>query len=220
MDRYGQHSIGITLKGILNSYGQVFFSKNFGLTILLIIVSFFDIYAGMAGMLAVIVTNAAASLIGLNREKIAEGLYGFNSLLVGLGVGIYYQPGIELYIILVFISLFTLFITVMLEGVLWKYGLPFLSVPFLAGIWVVMIAAKGYSALDISERGIYSLNDMYAIGGMTMVKLYEWFNELNVPESLRIYFKSLCAIFVQYHMFAGMLIALGLLWYSRIAFIM
>lgn len=206
--------------GILNSYGQVFFSKNIFFSVVLIVVSFFDVYAGIAGVLAVLFSNLTAFFIGLNKEKIKVGAYGFNSLLVGLGIGIYYRPGFEFYIILLFISILTLFVSVGLEGVLSKYGLPYLSLPFLIGIWVVIIASKGYSALDISERGIYSLNDMYAIGGMTMVKLYEWFNQLALPESIRIYFKSLSAILFQYHLFAGILIAIGLIAYSRIAFLL
>ncbi len=208
------------LSGIINSYTQVFFSKNIVFAIILFIVTFFDLYAGLAGLLAVIFTNLAATIIGLNTEKVREGVYGFNSLLVGLGIGIYYQPGVEFYIVLFFISLLTLFFSVGLEGVLGKYGLPFLSIPFLFGIWMVIIASTGYSALDISERGIYNLNDMYAIGGFAMVNLYDWFNNLQVPESLRIYFKSLSAILFQYHMFAGLLIAIGLLFYSRIAFLL
>jgi len=205
---------------IINSYGQVFFSKSPVFAIILFIVTFFDLYAGLAGLLAVILSNSVASLLGLSRFKIREGAYGFNSLLVGLGVGIYYQPGVEFYIILLLISVITLFFTVTMEGVLGKYGLPYLSIPFLIGIWTIIIATKSYSALNISERGVYNLNDMYAIGGLTMVKLYEWFNNLAVPESLRIYFKSLSAILFQYHMFAGILIAVGLIYYSRIAFLL
>ncbi len=205
---------------IINSYGQVFFSKSPVFAIILFIVTFFDLYAGIAGLLAVILSNSVASLLGLSRFKIREGAYGFNSLLVGLGVGIYYQPGVEFYIILLLISVITLFFTVTMEGVLGKYGLPYLSIPFLIGIWTIIIATKSYSALNISERGVYNLNDMYAIGGLTMVKLYEWFNNLAVPESLRIYFKSLSAILFQYHMFAGILIAVGLIYYSRIAFLL
>ena len=220
MENNTRNILADAFKGIVNSYGQVFFSKNRILAAILLVVSFFDVYAGMAGVLAVVFTNSFAIAIGLNKQKVSEGLYGFNSLLVGLGVGIYYQPGAEFYLVLFFISLMTLFITVGFEGVLGKYGLPYLSIPFLFGIWMVMIAAKGYSALDISERGIYNLNEMYTIGGMTMVKLYEWFNNLAIPESLRIYFKSLSAIFFQYHLFAGILIAGGLLFYSRIAFLL
>ncbi|MFK5854555.1 MAG: urea transporter [Bacteroidota bacterium] len=205
---------------ILNSYAQVFFSKNRFFAGILILVTFFDIYTGIAGFAAVIIANLTATIMGMNRQKIISGAYGFNALMVGLGIGIYYQPSVEFYMILFFISMLTLFITISLEGVIGKYGLPYLSIPFLFGIWIVIIASKGYSALEVSERGIYNLNDMYAIGGMTMVNLYEWFNNLNIPEALRIYFKSLSAIFFQYHMFAGMLIALGLVYYSRIAFLM
>lgn len=207
------------LKGIINSYSQIFFSKSPVFAIILIIVSFFDIYAGLAGVLAVVFSNSTAIILGLNKQKIYSGAYGFNPLLVGLGIGIYYQPGAEFYLLLFFISLTTLFITVGFEGILGKYGLPYLSLPFLFGIWMVIIASKGYSALNISERGIYNLNDMYAIGGVTMVNIYEWFNNLNMPESLRVYFKSLSAILFQYHMFAGFLIAIGLLYYSRISFL-
>ena len=207
------------LNGIVNSYSQVFFSKSPVFAIILIIVSFFDIYAGLAGVLAVVFSNSTAILLGLNKQKIYSGAYGFNPLLVGLGIGIYYQPGAEFYLLLFFISLTTLFITIGFEGILGKYGLPYLSLPFLFGIWMVIIASKGYSALNISERGIYNLNDMYAIGGMTMVNTYEWFNNINMPDSLRVYFKSLSAILFQYHMFAGFLIALGMLYYSRISFL-
>jgi len=208
------------LNSLLYSYSQVFFSKNKVFASILVIVTFFDVYAGIAGLLAVIIANTMAIILGLNREKVTSGAYGFNALMVGLGIGIYYQPSVEFYIVLLFISILTLFFTIGTEGILAKYGLPYLSIPFLFGIWMVIIASRGYASLSISERGIYSLNEMYAIGGMTMVQLYEWFNSLAIFESLRIYFKSLSAILFQYHMFAGMLIAVGLLVYSRIAFLL
>ncbi len=139
MENNTRNILSDAFRGIINSYGQIFFSKNLFFAAILLVVSFFDIYAGIAGLLAVIFTNAFAIFIGLNKEKTREGLYGFNSLLVGLGVGIYYQPGAEFYLVLFFISLLTLFITVGLEGVLGKYGLPYLSIPFLFGIWMVIL---------------------------------------------------------------------------------
>lgn len=208
------------LSCILNSYAQVFFSKNRVFAIILIIVTFFDVYAGIAGLSAVIIANATAIIMGMSRPKVVSGAYGFNALMVGLGIGIYYQPSVEFYLILLFISMLTLMITISMEGVIGKYGLPYLSIPFLFGIWIVIIASKGYSALEVSERGLYNLNDMFAIGGMKMVNVYLWFNNLNIPEALRVYFKSLSAILFQYHMFAGILLALGLLYFSRIAFVM
>ncbi len=220
MKRFSNQRFKNLCDSFFNSYAQVFFSKNRVFALILFLISFFDIYAGISGFIAVMVANGTAWFMGINRQKIVSGAYGFNALLVGLGFGIYFQPGLAFYILLVFIALLSLFITFAFEGVLGKYGLPYLSLPFLFGIWTVLIATKSYSGLNLSERGVYQLNDLYSFGGIAMVKLYEWFEALPVPEALRIYFKSLSAIFFQYQMFAGILIALGLLFYSRIAFLL
>ncbi len=208
------------LEGILNSYSQIFFSKNKVFAVILVVVTFFDLVAGVSGLVSVIAANLAATLIGYSKEKAAEGYYGFNSLLVGLGIGIFYQPGIAFIFVLLFASLFTLFLTIWMEGYFGKYGLPYLSWPFLIGIWVVTLASRSFSTLEISERGLYIFNDMYSYGGIPMVKMYDLVNNLPLHESIVIYFKSLGAIFFQYHLLAGVLIAIGLLIYSRIAFLL
>jgi urea transporter/murein DD-endopeptidase MepM/ murein hydrolase activator NlpD len=208
------------LSSILNSYTQVFFSNSRVFSLILMAVSFFDFWAGVSGVVAVMVTNIMAYLIGLNRFNITKGYYGFNSLLVGLGLGVYYQPGIEFYIILGFAALLTLFLTLFMEGVIGKYGLPFLSLSFLLGTWLVSLATRQFTALHVSERGIYMTNEMFMLGGHEMVTSYNWLTNLNLPESVRLYFTSLGAIFFQYHLFSGVLIALGLLIYSRIAFVL
>jgi len=208
------------IDSIVNSYTQVFFSNNRIFAVLLMIVSFFDLQAGISGLIAVLTANGTAYLVGFNRFNIKSGYYGFNPLLVGLGLGIFYEIGPEFLLILVSASVFTLFFTVMLEGVIGKYGLPYLSVSFLFGIWMVTLAARHFSALDISERGIFMSNELYEIGGTSVVSLYTWVNNLNIHESVVIYFRSLGAILFQYSLFAGLIIAIGLLIYSRIAFLL
>ncbi len=208
------------LASVLNSYTQIFFSNSRVFSLILIAVSFFDFWAGVSGVIAVMVTNILAYLIGFNRSNIKKGYYGFNSLLVGLGLGVYYQPGTEFFIVLGFAALFTLFLTLWLEGVVGKYGLPFLSLSFLLGTWLVSLATRQFTALHVSERGIYITNEMFMLGGHQMVSSYNWFTNLGIHDSVRLYFTSLGAIFFQYHLFAGILIAIGLLIYSRIAFIL
>jgi urea transporter/murein DD-endopeptidase MepM/ murein hydrolase activator NlpD len=205
---------------VLNSYTQIFFSNNRVFAALLMLVTFFDLYAGLCGLLAILISNFIAYLIGFNRESCKAGYYGFNSLLVGLGLGVFFQPTFEMLIVLIFASILTLFLTVMTEGVIGKYGLPFLSIAFLLGIWLVIIASRQFSALRVSERDIYVMNEMYAMGGVTMVKIYNWFNALPWPESIKIYFRSLGAILFQYHLLPGLIVAIGLLIYSRIGFLL
>ena len=208
------------LNSILNSYSQIFFSNYKVFALILLLVSFFDLSAGISGLLAVIISNTTAYLVGFNRFNIKSGYYGFNALLVGLGMGIYYTVTPEYLLVLLFASIFTLFVTILLEGVVGKYGLPYLSIPFLIGLWVIILASRLFTELTISDRGIFMSNELYEIGGPVFVSVYEWLVNLNLHESIIVYYRSLGAIFFQYHLFAGIIIAIGLLIYSRIAFVL
>ncbi len=215
-----EKSVILFLEGVLFSYSQVFFSKHKAFALLLIVVTFFDWISGLSGMVAVVTANLAAVVMGFHRNSVSQGFYGFNSLLVGLGMGLFYQPGIEFFTVLVFASLFTFFLTIWLQGFFWKYGLPYLSFPFLFGIWLVSLASGEFSALAVSDRGIFLLNEIYRYGGIQMVKLYYWMNDLPIHISITTYFRSLAAIFFQYNLLAGVLVAIGLIIYSRIAFLL
>jgi urea transporter/murein DD-endopeptidase MepM/ murein hydrolase activator NlpD len=206
------------LRSTLNSYSAIYFSENKLFAIILLGVTFFSPYAGLSGLIAVVAANLLAYLMGYNEFTITRGYYGFNSLLVGLGLGITFDPGLAFYFLLVCAAILTFFITIAMEGVIGKYALPFLSIPFLLATWLVYIATKQYSELVVSQNGIYVLNEIYSVGGDQLLNQYHQINNLGIPASIEIYLKSLAAIFFQYNIIAGMLVALGLLIYSRISF--
>lgn len=201
-------SLQIIIDSIINSYAIVFFSNNKIFGIILIAVSFISPVLGISGLISIIVTNIIAYWLGFNRQYIRDGLYGFNSLLVGLGIGAVYQFGVVYLIILVFASLLTFIFTIGISGVLGKYDIPFLTLPFILGIWIIILASRQFSNLELSRQFVSSING-----------IDNWLIEqCKIPDILQIYFKSLGAIFSQSNMIAGILIAIGLLIYSRIAF--
>jgi len=206
------------VKSIINSYSQIFFSKSKFFAFLLILISFFDFFAGFCGIFGVFLTNYFAYTLGFDRERIKSGLYGFNSLLVCLGLGVYYEPSVSFFFILILASILTLFLSLIFEGFLTKYNLPFLSLPFLFSLWILIPALQQFGALGISQRGVYNLNDLYVIGGSRLVEFYTWANNLDFSLPLKTYFISLGAIFFQYNAISGIIIAIGLLYNSRIAF--
>lgn len=208
------------LDSVLNSYSQVFFSTSKVLALCLVLISFFDYGAGIGGLIAVAVANLLAYSLGYNAYFLKSGFYGFNSLLVGLGVGLIFQPSPELYVLVAITSVTCFFLTISFQGILGKYGLPFLSVPFLVTIWIVSLSAGQLTALNISERGIYTYNELFALGGHTMVNLYNWLESLVESSFIRVYFYSLGAIFFQSGLLAGIIISIGLLIYSRITFVL
>ncbi len=203
---------------ILNSYSQVFFSTHKGFAWLILVVTFFDFYTGLFGFISVLTATLVGKVVGFSTDVLKKGLLGFNSLLVGLGLGVYYSPTFHLLFIVVLASLFSFLISVSLQGIIGKYGLPFLSVPFILSLWAFMLATNSFHYLGINERGIYTLNDLYILGGHRLINVYEFMNNLELADPIRTYFISLSAILFQYNVLTGIVIAIGLLLFSRIAF--
>jgi urea transporter len=220
MEKESHYNARDILYSLLNSYSQIFFSTSKVLAILLVIISFFDYGAGIGGIIAVVIANLLAHFLGYNTYFLKSGLYGFNSLLVGLGVGLQFQPSVELYIFVAISAITSFFLTIVFQGVLGKYGLPFLSIPFLVTIWIVGLAGGELTALNISERGIYTYNELFGMGGSMIIRLYNWLETLVGSSFVRTYFYSLGAIFFQKGLLAGIIISIGLLIYSRITFVL
>ncbi len=205
-------------EGFLNSYAQVFFSDNRWLASILLVVSFIDQNAGIAGAVAVLTSNIAAESMGFSSWFVRKGFYGYNSLLVGLGFGLAFQPGVAFYLLLIVGALLTFLFTIAIQGVFYKYGLPYLSIPFLFGIWLLMMASGEFTALGLSIRGVYVHNELFSLGGKWLINGVEWFDNLIGSQAIRTYLFSLGAIFFQYNLLAGVLIAISIIIYSRIAF--
>jgi urea transporter/murein DD-endopeptidase MepM/ murein hydrolase activator NlpD len=212
--------ISTFFQGMLRSYSQIFFSESYWFAIPLVIVSFFDISAGFSGLLSVATANLAASLLKFDKQTTAKGFYGFNSLLVGLGLGYYYELTLIMIVIAIFSGFLTLLITIALQGILGKYYLPYLSIPFVLSFWIVCSAGGMLSGTHDNQSGVYILNRLFTIGGHPLVYLHQWWVGNITSSFLNSYFLSLGAIFFQFNVFAGIVFSIALFFYSRIAFLL
>ena len=206
------------LNAVINSYSIVFFSNHKPFAFLILAISFFNPLAGLSGLLCTIIAVTIAMSMGFNKELTTAGVYSFNALLIGIALGTFFESSPVFFIVLVLASIFTLLFSVALGGVLSKYGLPFLSLPFIISLWLVLLATKEFSNLGLSERNVYWINEMYAAGGKPLLSFYNSIESINMPLWLSSYFRALSAIFFQENILAGFLLALGFLLYSRIAF--
>jgi urea transporter len=213
-------TISAFTQGVLRSYSQVFFSENSWLAIPLIAVSFLDISAGFCGLLCVLTANFAASILKFDKLTILKGYYGFNSLLVGLGIGYYYELTFIMIAISIISGFLTLLITISLQGILGKYYLPYLSIPFVLCLWIVLSAVGMLHGTVYNQSGVYILNKLFTIGGHPLVYLHQWWVGNVTSGFLNSYFMSLGAIFFQFNVFAGIVISITLFFYSRIAFLL
>ncbi|MEW5846458.1 MAG: urea transporter [Bacteroidota bacterium] len=206
------------LKGFVRSYSQIFFSSNQYFAILLLIITFIDPSIGIAGLVSALVAVLTSYLIKLDRETIAMGMYGFNALLVGFGLGFYYDVSITLLLLAAIAGFFTLLVNITFQGILGKYYLPYLSLPFVLSMWLVLSATWQLTSTDINQSSVYLLNRIFEVGGFKFIAIHDWWLKHVSSNFINGYFISLGSIFFQFNVLAGVLVAIALLAYSRIAF--
>ncbi len=204
--------LSYAVNGIINSYSIIFFSNKKFFGFLLMFVTFLNPAAGASGLAAVVISNLLAHTLGLNEKHIENGYYGFNSLLAGLALGVLYEPSAAYIAVLAAAAGLSCIITASASGILAKYNLPFLTIPFVLVSWLIIPASRQFPAL--TSYISYS----YHWGSPVISQLINSIGHLNLSGYPVIYLKSLGAIFFQGSIIAGELIAVGLLFYSRIAF--
>lgn len=202
---------------LAGSYSQVFFSDNKWFALLLGVASFVDPYTGISGLLCVSFAIILAKLLGFNPLLIRNGTYTYNVLLVGLGIGFYFSFNPAFFVILFLASFLTLMISAWMASSLGAKRVPFLSLPFVVGTWIMLLSTRTFQTIKVSGRLPGALYHWGSFGGATLISIYHK-TAAFIPHLAVIYFKSIGAIFFQYNIVSGLLITIGLLVCSRIAF--
>lgn len=215
-----QYKWKLIWEGLLHSYSQIFFSLDKVFAVILLLCSFIDPFVGISAILAGVVAILTAYFLGFDHKNIREGMYSFNSVMVGMVMAVYYDMNLPFILMLVLMAVFTLFFTLAINAQLSKYGLPIMSIPFLFGVWTVLLVGREFGGLQLTERGIYTINELWGYGGETLVGLYEYVDNIPIPPIIDVYLKSLGAIFFQFNVLAGLVIMVGLIRFSRIAFVL
>ncbi len=206
------------LQCLLNSYSLMFFSLDNVFALIIMLVTFFSPSLGLCGLLAIVLINGSAYLIGFNRDEIKQGIFGFNALFLGLAIG--YEFSFNSIFIILFITsiLMLLLITVWLKGLFANHNLPFLSLPFIITYWIVSLASSNFANIHLDETHVYTINEI------AKSESTQWYQFIHCLDNIKefpfafSFFKTLAGTFFQTSVIGGMLIAVGLLYFSRIAF--
>jgi urea transporter/murein DD-endopeptidase MepM/ murein hydrolase activator NlpD len=199
---------------------MLFFSKNKVFALLILLVSFFTPFTGACGLFAVIVAIMAAHALGFGKEQLQNGLLTYSVVLFGLGFGTNFEFGIAFIALLVVGALLTFFISAALNAVLNKRGLPALSLAFIISTALLIVASKSFSGIGLTHRHIYWYNELYALGGNRLINLLTNIETWNIPDFVAGFFRSISAILFQVNIGSGIILAIGVLIYSRIAFLL
>ncbi|WP_431200806.1 urea transporter [Mucilaginibacter sp. P19] len=192
------------------------FSQNRVLGIILLLVSFFNPVSGFAGLSCVIFSLLITKLLKQDNEDYRVGIYSFNCLLLGIAFGAFFQVNLMFVTWLAVACCLVVLATIIMSKRMGKPGLPILSLPFILVFWLVLLASNSIFNTGLSQKSSSLLEEIYT--GPGNLAGAEGYLATTLPKLMSLFFRSLSAILFQHNIIAGMLIAMGILVHSRIAF--
>ena len=186
------------VKLLFKPYIAILFLRDIRAGVILFFLSFLLPSVGILGLVAIISTILFAEIVGVREYYLKYGFYLYNSLLVGMGVGYFFDVSVLTVFLTSILAVLTFLISFGLNRVFINYALPILSFPFAFVSMLFYLASLKYNTLitNILHR----------------VPLFD----VSLPFSA--FFKSIGTVFFLPYNIAGLIISLIILFYSRILF--
>jgi len=183
------------ISGLAKSYSTILFLDSPIVGSIILGVTFLNPNIGFCGLLGAFVGLIVSHVFSFPNEK--SGVYIFNSLLVGLSLGAFYEINAYVVVLIVLGAIFTVFLTVALQDGLWRLDrLPVLSLPFIIVSGLTALVAQKYSTLN------NFIDYVDASAGMFILPFDN-------------FFISLGSTFFTPHPLAGLILFLCIAWTSR-----
>jgi len=137
-----------------------------------------SIWGGIAGFIGVVVSTVTAALLGISKDSIAQGLYGFNGVLVGIALSLFLEYSPLLIIYIVFGSIISTIITAAFASLFGRLDVPTLTGPFVLTTWLMLFGVYLISGLSYAglNPGILANTAADPITGHGI--LYGFFNNI------------------------------------------
>jgi len=188
------------IKFIFKPYVSILFLRDIKAGAVLFLLSLLLPSVGILGLVGIISTILFAEFINVRDEYLKYGFYLYNSLLVGMGVGYFFEVTFVTVLLTVMLSVLTFLVSFSMNKVFVKYSLPILSLPFAFVSMIFYLASLKYTSL------------------LSNILYRKPVFDITLP--LNAFFKSLGTVFFLPYTVAGLVISIIVLFYSRILFLL
>ena len=191
---------------VLRGIGQVMLQNNSYSGLLFLAALFYNsVLMGLAVVVGAAVSTATALLLGLDREQLRAGWFGFNGALVAIALLYFFESDARLWVYVLCASAATTVLMAALLRMLATCRLPALSAPFVFTMLCCVLASARWGTLQatpqlpVPGQGV-STQAVVSLGA--------------VGEGI---FNGVAQVFFQGNVVAGVVFTLGLLVSSRVA---
>lgn len=147
--------IDINLRGA----GQVMLQNN-PLTGLLFIIGIFwgaiaagSIAIGIGAVAALLISTLTAMALNVEIDSLRQGLYGFNGILVGIGVATFIQNTPFMWVYLIIGAAVSTVVMLAITNLMKNWGMPALTFPFVLTTWFLVLAVYQFTYLPSGALG-------------------------------------------------------------------
>lgn len=140
-------------KTYFRGIGQVMFQDNALTGILFLIGIFWGAFAegsplvAWGAVLGTLSSTLAGYFLGLKDDNGAQGLWGFNGVLVGCAFPTFFASTVWMWIALILCAAMTTWVRSALDTIMAKWGVSSLTFPFVLTTWFFLLAARQFAGI-------------------------------------------------------------------------
>jgi urea transporter len=203
---------------LLRGIGQVMFQNN-PLTGLLFLVGIFvnSLKFGGAALLGLAASTLAAHLLGADRTLIRAGLFGFNGVLVGIGLAFFLEFDFLLAVYIVLGAAVSTIVMMALSNLLTPWDMPALTAPFVLTTWLLLFAVYQFEFIRPSELIAPLAPNPEAAVQTELRELATGTGGLTVANLAHGFFRGVGEVMFQDNLLTGVIFLVAILVNSRIS---
>jgi urea transporter len=193
---------------VLRGIGQVMLQNNSYTGLIFLAGIFYNsTILGWAALLGAIASTATALLLGAERSRVSDGLFGFNGVLVGIALLYFLEPELLTWGYVVLAAACTTIIMAALLNFLDTWNIPALTAPFVCTTLLFILACARFGRLHST--------DILPTAGLPSAATVEGIvSASTLVEGL---FTGVAQVFFQGSAITGVFFIVGLLISSRVA---
>ena len=197
---------------LLRGFGQVMFQNSPLTGVLFLIGLFVGGWAmGAYALLACVISTATAYWLGVPRDAIGAGLYGYNAVLVGVALVFYFDDNWMLVPYTILGAFAACIASAAIGNLLGAWQIPALTGPFVVTIWLFALGIYGFSQVEAGTGSQSPALPVLMQGDRASLDFEDVYEGL---------FKGVSEVFFQNSVWVGVIFLIGILLSSEIDFAM
>lgn len=142
----------VFLDSVLRGIGQVLLQNNSYTALLFLIgIAIHSLTLACAVFLGAFISTLTAQFMGLERDAIRTGLYGFNGALVGLALFIFLVPDALTFLTLLLAAAFSTLLMQAFSKLLTPCNLPVFTAPFVLISWMIFLSNARFARMESTQ---------------------------------------------------------------------